>query len=307
VRPSSRTLRLRRKYRAVAAFVILVSLLVAPNSASAWWTPPPPTPPAPTCGGEVVAKPTGGNWVCTFDDEFNGTSLDTTKWTPNLTATNGYHSGVECVVNTPNNISESGGYLNLTVRKEAAPFVCKDPSGNYTTQYTAATVTTATTFSQAYGRFEIRALFPAATVAGLQSSLWLYPEAGTKFGAWPLSGEIDIAEEYSQYPDRAIPYIHYRSAATDPNVTNNYCMLNPSTFNVYTAVWTTTSITISYNGTTCISDTWKAAAPLTGAEPFNQPFFVALTQALGINTNVFDAATTPLPATTQIDYVRVWK
>ena len=41
--------------------------------------------------------------------------------------------------------------------------------------------------------------------------------------------------------------------------------------------------------------------------PFDQPFFVALTQALGVDTNVFNPATTPLPATTQVDYVRVWK
>ena len=34
---------------------------------------------------------------------------------------------------------------------------------------------------------------------------------------------------------------------------------------------------------------------------------VALTQALGIGSNAFDPATTPLPATTQIDYVHVWK
>ena len=39
----------------------------------------------------------------------------------------------------------------------------------------------------------------------------------------------------------------------------------------------------------------------------DQPFIVSLTQALGVGTNAFDPSTTPLPATTQIDYVRVWK
>jgi hypothetical protein len=41
--------------------------------------------------------------------------------------------------------------------------------------------------------------------------------------------------------------------------------------------------------------------------PFDQPFFILLTQALGVGTNQFDPATTPLPATTSVDYVRVWK
>ena len=37
-------------------------------------------------------------------------------------------------------------------------------------------VTTYNRFSQAYGRFEIRAKFPAATVQGLQSAFWLWPD-----------------------------------------------------------------------------------------------------------------------------------
>jgi hypothetical protein len=32
-----------------------------------------------------------------------------------------------------------------------------------------------------------------------------------------------------------------------------------------------------------------------------------LTQALGINTNNFDPATTPLPASTEVQFVRVWQ
>jgi hypothetical protein len=46
---------------------------------------------------------------------------------------------------------------------------------------------------------------------------------------------------------------------------------------------------------------------LVKPQPFDQPFFVALTQALGQNGNAFDPNTTPLPATTQVDHVRVWR
>jgi hypothetical protein len=50
-----------------------------------------------------------------------------------------------------------------------------------------------------------------------------------------------------------------------------------------------------------------AASNVAAPAPFDQPFFIALTQALGVGTNSFNPATTPLPATTSIDYVRVWK
>ncbi len=66
-------------------------------------------------------------------------------------------------------------------------------------------------------------------------------------------------------------------------------------------------MTILYDGKTCLVDRWDPAAPLVAPEPFDQPFFLALTQALGVNTNAFEPGITPLPATTQIDWVRVWK
>ena len=73
-------------------------------------------------------------------------------------------------------------------------------------------------------------------------------------------------------------------------MTNNECMIpNLAAFHTYAVEWTTTSIKIIYDGRTCL------------------PFSIALTQALGVGTNEFDPGSTPLPATTQLDYVRVWK
>jgi beta-glucanase (GH16 family) len=129
-----------------------------------------------------------------------------------------------------------------------------------------------------------------------------------KYGAWPGSGEIDIAEIYSRYADRAIPYIHYDAATYDPNVTNTACLIsNVAAFHTYAVEWTTSTLKIVYDGQTCLVDSWNPASPLIKPQPFDQPFIIALTQALGIDTNAFDPATTPLPATTSVDYVRVWK
>ena len=195
----------------------------------------------------------------------------------------------------------------MTARKESAPFVCNSPFGDFTTEYTGGMISTWGKFAQTYGRFEIRAKFPATSIPGLQSALWLWPQNTTKYGSWPASGEIDIAETYSLYPDRAIPYIHYLEAVPDPNVTNNFCMITDlGAFHTYVAEWTPQTITIEYDGQVCLIDDWKPAPPLLKPAPFDQPFIVVLTQALGSGNNAFDSATTPLPATTEIDYVRVW-
>ncbi len=85
---------------------------------------------------------------------------------------------------------------------------------------------------------------------------------------YPASGEIDVAELFSAYPDRAVPYIHYNSAGTDPNVTNTNCLISdPSSFHTYALEWTPTSIKVIYDGRTCLIDYWNPAWPLTAPQP----------------------------------------
>jgi beta-glucanase (GH16 family) len=268
----------------------------------------------PVCSGPKIPKATGGYWTCTLDDEFNDRYVDPAKWVAINTASSGTTGGGACFVSSPNNIAERNGALVLTVRKEAAPFSCRKPGGATTTQYTSGQVATYGKFAQTRGRFSIRAAFPASTLPGLQSALWLWPSNPTQFGAWPTSGEMDIAEEYSYHADRVVPYLHYAydpatvDTATNTNVvTNNYCMIDDvSAYHEYTIEWTTTKIKILYDGQTCVEDNYLAAAPLTGGAPFNQSFFLALTQSLGVAGNAM-TPDTELPASTRIDWVRVWK
>ena len=151
----------------------------------------------------------GQQWRCTFDDEFNGTTLDTSNWAVQQTADGGYHSGIECDEDSPGNVSVSGGTLNLTAEQARSPFLCPgDPP--YETDYTSGMVSTYQRFDQTGGLFEINAKISGAKTQGLQTSFWLYP-AQLTYGAWPASGEIDIAELFSQYPTLAIPFVHYNT------------------------------------------------------------------------------------------------
>ena len=290
---------LRRLGGAALATVAFAALLTTAPAEAA------PRQPAPNCGANVT-KASGAAWLCTFVDNFDGKRLDTSKWFVQQTDGSGFGGGGDCFVNTANNVGVANGVLSLTTRREAQPFTCRSPYGDFISNHTSGMVSTYTKFAQAYGRFEIRARFPAAKVAGLQSALWLWSAEPAKYGSWPASGEIDIAEFYSANPDRAIPYIHYDTALTDETVTNNYCMItDASAFHSYVAEWTPTAITIIYDGKTCLTHAINPLT-LTGSAPFDQPFIIALTQALGIGDNsVTDA--TPLPATTAVDYVRVWK
>lgn len=256
--------------------------------------------------GPLIPKAGGGYWQCTLDSTFTGSTVNRNLWVPITTAESGFHSGPECLVDSPNNISVANGVLTLTVRQESQPFTCSSPSGSYTTQYTGAELATYGTFSQQYGRFEVRAKVPSTPIPGLQESFWMWPVNDTKYGGWPLSGEIDIAEVYSEYADRAIPFIHYNNGL-DSNATNDYCYINVGDWNTYDVVWTPTTIQMIYNGQTCLTDNWNPVAPQTKPAPFDQPFMMALSAVLGVSPNTFDASTTPLPATTEIQWVKAWK
>ena len=105
----------------------------------------------------------------------------------------------------------------------------------------------------------------------------------------------------------AVPFVHHNNSANDSGATNDHCVIgDPSQFHTYAVQWTPQSLTFLYDGQTCLVDHWSSASPLIDPAPFNEPFYICLTQALGIGTNEFTPGTTPLPATTSVDWVRVW-
>lgn len=290
-----------------------------------------PAPPA-TCGSQLVApKPDGSQWQCTFNDEFEGTALNRTFWNVQTTAGSGFattdtgnNNPRACFMDTSKNVSVSGGYLHLTAAQEPAAFTCTGTKTPFTTVYTAGEVQSMNKFSQQYGRFEVSAKLPSTSIKGLQETFWLWPNNMTKYGAWPASGEFDFSEFYSKYNNLNVPIAHYLVDTKTVNFTNhlntytpviyydknfNNCYINVGAFNTYTAIWRSGYLEVDVNGKPCLVDTYSAT---NGANPtpFDQPFFLALTQAIGINAggdNQFVPGTTPLPATTQVDYVRVWK
>jgi beta-glucanase (GH16 family) len=257
------------------------------------------------CGGENPARIGGGTWSCAFDDEFNGTALNPAHWSVTTSAQSGYRSGVECYVNNPRTVSVANGVLSLSAIRLANPVQCRTPYGAWLTPYVSGMVTTQGHFAQAGGRYEIRAAFQGAQGSGVHSALWLYPEALT-YGKG-ASGEIDLAEYYgATAPDLGFATLKYKTWFSGQSPTMGCKIQDPAAFHVYTLTWTSSLVTIAYDGQTCLSTQWSPAAPLAAPQPFDRPFNILLTQSLA-QTGAGISPTLPFPVTMKVDYVRVWR
>jgi hypothetical protein len=140
-----------------------------------------------------------------WQEEFDGSAVEPARWTYDLGTGSQYgltgwgNNELQSYTNRPQNASVSGGTLKITALKE-----------NYGGQaYTSARLKTQGLFSQAGGRFEIRAALP--TGQGLWPAIWMLPDSDT-YGGWAASGEIDIMEARGQQPDRVAGTIHYGGA-----------------------------------------------------------------------------------------------
>ena len=250
--------------------------------------------------GKILSKPGGGSWACTFVDNFTGTSLDRTKWVPQIYYGTGTPEARSCNVDDPNNVAVGSGHLKLTVRKVATPVQCSGMTANYT----SASVSTYKLFSQQYGRFEARMKVQPTRgpVPGLQEAFWLWPDVRVPSDVeWPAAGEIDIAELYSQYNRLVVPFLHYtanNNGGPRPGVNTAYCAAARGRFITYTLIWTPSTLTIQVNGKTCLVNS-------SGDPAFQKPYILVFSSMLGVGSNALTSKT-PIPATMRVDWVKVW-
>ncbi len=257
--------------------------------------------------GVVLTKADGSSWTCAFVDNFDARSLDPNKWGIQQTASTGFRTGQTCFTGSTKNISLSRGELLLTARAEKGQFLCKSPSGDFSTTYTGGMIGTRGRFSQTYGRFEVRAKYPTARSAGVHGGFWMYPKTHT-YGQWPASGEIDVAEWWSNDPTLVLPSLHYNGRDYTVDSGWNCRVTDVSSYHTYTVEWLPTAISFFIDGSLCFTRTPTPDSPLVAPQPFDHPFSMILNMGVGTagGTNAVTAST-PLPATYTVDYAKAWR
>jgi len=239
-------------------------------------------------------------WQLVWNDEFDGTTLDTNKWTAyvgNTTGGNVYYT------RRPKNVYVANGLLHLVARHW----------GSHGYSYTSGQVRTEFKYSKKYGLIVARIRMPAGS--GFWPAFWLLGTNYDPKAQWPHCGEIDIPESAGGSPTWVQGTIHNADVnGQDTYQTLKYYFPTPgdtvTNFHTYGILWTSNSITWQVDGLDAQTWTNWGAASGTNAfpVPFNQPFFFLLQLAVtrpggyGGSPN----ARTPFPSEVQVDYVRVY-
>jgi beta-glucanase (GH16 family) len=241
-----------------------------------------------------------------WSDEFNGPSLDMSKWSFDTSRNKlgWYNKELEYYsANRRENLRLENGRLIIELRKDPQA-ISKFPDWGKQ-QYSSAKIITRGKAAFKYGFVEVSAKLPCAR--GTWPAIWMLPETES---AWPNGGEIDILEQVGSQPNVAHATVH--TALFNHTRHNGRGAETPvptacSAFHRYQLAWTPASITMGVDDHAYMQVRNDQPGG-RGAWPFDSPFYLILNLAMGGDwaaaKGIDDAA---LPQRMEVDYVRVWQ
>ena len=236
-------------------------------------------------------------YTLVWQDEFDkGSELNPDDWTHEVKSSGWVNHELQNYVNhkTPegNLVTEvRNGKLRITALKE---------NGKVYSGRVYAKVKQGWT----YGYIEASIKLPKGK--GTWPAFWMMP---VNFHSWPADGEIDIMEEVGYHPDYVSSSLHANAHVHTNNtqVTHEMkCEGAEGEFHTYSILWTAKNITTYVDGKVQLSydnrgkgrDDW----------PYDDPFYVILNLAWGGDWGGAQGVDeTALPATMEVDYVRVFQ
>lgn len=290
----------------------------------------------------AVADVPESDWALVWSDEFDGSAIDSSKWTHEINCEGGGNQERQCYTDDPANSFVSDGILNIVAMPTPADSGLPLP-------YTSARLNTRYKADFTYGRFEMRAKMPFGQ--GTWPAFWMLP-TDEVYGGWPRSGEIDIMEavnlktvdaEGNVFGD-IVGTTHYGNVWPDNDFTHRYYTpaSNPADgFHTYAVEWQEgeirwymdgylyatqresvvrtlgdgTPVGLSHRGwfVPQFNPVTGEMENLYGAPPFNQAFHLILNLAIGgnfpenTNNGGVDASALENGQSLQVDWVRVYE
>ena len=244
-----------------------------------------------------------------WSDEFNTEGPpDTGKWK----FERGFVRNEEAQWYQHENTVCTGGNLIITGKKERKlnPNYVKGSKSWKTNrefiEYTSSSVVMQKEHAFQYGKLEVRAKIDAQP--GLWPAIWTL---GTS-GEWPSNGEVDVMEYYDE---KILANFAYGSATRFAAIWDGAAKSVSSfggagwanQFHVWTFEWDENNMRIFIDGELLNTIDLRTTYNKTdGKNPFRQPHYLLLNQAMG-GTRGGSLVNTMLPSKYMIDYVRIYQ
>lgn len=247
----------------------------------------------------VAVEHTWGAYHLVWSDEFDGSALDESNWTPQIGGNGWGNQEAQYYTNRPENLRVEDGCLVIEARKE---------------QYEANEYTSARIYSKGkreftYGKLEARISLPSG--GGLWPAFWTLGNRG----GWPNCGEIDIMEYVGNVPNRILGTLHTIKDKSGSRSSRAYTGLTniENNFHVYGVEWTCEEkngkdVIRFYVDDVVYSEQVEEVIDDDEYWPFNRPNYFIINMAVGGTLGGrIDDGIWASPRLMKVDWVRVYQ
>ncbi len=239
---------------------------------------------------------THGDKTLVWNEEFNGTCLDSSKWSYEIGRGDwGWgNNEQQYYTNRSDNLEVSNGSLKIIAKKE-----------NYqNAEYTSARIITRGKYSFKYGYIETRLAAPSLN--GIWPAFWMLGDSYITKG-WPYCGEIDLMEAIN-YNNEVYSTLHWNQGSItgsyNPVEKGDHCTIDDRTqYHIYGYEWDSDSFKAYVDNQLFFHIVFNDDA---GKDCFKENFYFLLNVAVGGQWPGYNIGDT-FPQYMSVDYIRVYQ